>query len=188
MLVLLSGVTGVGKTTIIKELVVKHGWNSIVTYMTRLQRVGENDKVSLCQNEFDKKNNSGDFFCVDKLFGNYYAVLKSSIDIASSDYEDVWVIDRPISLVHTYKSIIHIHIILLPEYEQQLVNQIAKCGRTSRLDETIVDFRKNYEPYYKKNTAHNILVVTNYENMHNKTAELIYTFTKKVMMSYQNTT
>jgi guanylate kinase len=186
MLVLLSGVTAVGKTTVIDHLVSKYGWKQVVTYVTRPKRRGEKDKISLCLKRFTEKEVNGDFFCVDEFFGNYYAVLKSEIEAALNDKE-FWVIDRPIEKIDTYKGIDYISIVFLPENEKQLIKQILKCGRTARLNETINNFRQKYSQFYKDNlTEDNRLIVINKINEQSKTAFMIKEFSIEYVYSKLN--
>jgi guanylate kinase len=97
MLTILFGVSGVGKSSLIRELRNEFGWSSIPTYMTRSLRPGETEKISVSEPDFAKMENEDLFVCVNQIFGNKYGTPRKEIEIAVHDQESYWVLDFPIS-------------------------------------------------------------------------------------------
>lgn len=84
MLFVISGPSGAGKTTIIKELfrnVADLAFS--VSATTRKQREGEiqdKDYHFLTMEEFNDKKRKGEFVEFEEVFGNYYGTLKSEVE------------------------------------------------------------------------------------------------------------
>lgn len=81
-IVVLSGVSGVGKTTVIKSLIETHGFANTVSYTTREQRAEETDGQSyffVTKAVFKKKIASDEFVEYDQKFDNYYGTSKSQL-------------------------------------------------------------------------------------------------------------
>lgn len=96
-LIIFSGPSGVGKTTILKRLFEKCELpiRESVSATTRKQRPGETDGVSyhyLTREEFEKRIESGDFLEHTEVFGrgDLYGTLKGPVDQAIARGE--WII------------------------------------------------------------------------------------------------
>lgn len=77
---LLLGVSGVGKTTIIKELLeIDDRFVYISPYITRPLRQGETDKIPTTEAELQRKLASGEILAVNDIFGIRYGTPKQPI-------------------------------------------------------------------------------------------------------------
>jgi orotidine-5'-phosphate decarboxylase len=77
---ILSGVSGAGKTTLIKQLQnIDLRFCYISPDITRPLRDGENDKNYIKLDELRKKNIRGDYLAVNQINNNYYATPKKQI-------------------------------------------------------------------------------------------------------------
>ena len=83
LLVVISGPSGVGKGTIVKELIKKRGdMHLSVSATTREIREGETDGVNyhyMTEDEFFKIKEDGGFIEFAQFCGNYYGTLKSEV-------------------------------------------------------------------------------------------------------------
>lgn len=82
-LLLVGGMSGIGKTTIINELIEMYDmYERPISYTTRSRRNDESDReYKFCSEEqMLDAYNDGEFLTIDKVYGNSYAILKSSID------------------------------------------------------------------------------------------------------------
>lgn len=72
--VLLLGPSATGKSTVISELnaLTNNGFSYVKPTMTRENRPGETDKVSVSDEVFDKQEANGDFVIVNNLYGVRY--------------------------------------------------------------------------------------------------------------------
>lgn len=88
MLIILSGSSGSGKNTIIKEIIKQKPYVQIMkSCTTRKQRDKEdNAYFFLSEDEFKNKMKNGDFFEVEEVHkGLYYGILKDSLkDVSGS--------------------------------------------------------------------------------------------------------
>jgi len=76
-LLLLLGPSGVGKSTIIKDMLARDRRFVYVTpYMTRPLRKGETDKISISDAELDTMIAGNQFWSVNTLYGVRYASPK----------------------------------------------------------------------------------------------------------------
>ena len=83
LLVVISGPSGVGKGTIVKELIKKRGdMHLSVSATTREIREGETDGVNyhyMTEDEFFKIKEDGGFIEFAQFCGNYYGTMKSEV-------------------------------------------------------------------------------------------------------------
>ena len=78
---MLSGPSGVGKNTIIQELLKRHkNLRYMKSATTRARREGEDNYLYLSKEEFLKKRESGDFFETQEVHGDFYGTLKDVIE------------------------------------------------------------------------------------------------------------
>lgn len=83
LLIVISGPSGVGKGTIVNELMKKGGYALSISCTTRPCREGEKDGVSyffISQKEFLKKIEEGGFLEYSEHFGNYYGTPKAFVE------------------------------------------------------------------------------------------------------------
>lgn len=83
LLIVLSGPSGVGKGTIVKELLKKEGFALSVSCTTRAPREGEIEGVSYFftdRNKFLKMIEDGGFLEYSQHFGNFYGTPKAFVE------------------------------------------------------------------------------------------------------------
>lgn len=104
MFVILVGPSGVGKTTIIRQLLNKStDLEYVKPFMTRPLRPGETDKVSISEQEFANMQANGDFVVVNEHYGYKYGTPKTSImDILSNGRTPI--LDYQLSNLHNLKN------------------------------------------------------------------------------------
>ena len=94
MLIIISGSSGVGKSTVINTLLEKRSDLKLLkTCSTRLPRVGEAESkycpyYFLTKEEFDKKNKNDEFAEVEEVHKTFRAMLKSSLDEIAENKND----------------------------------------------------------------------------------------------------
>lgn len=97
---LLLGVSGVGKSTIIRELrKLDDRFVYISPFMTRELRSGETDKVPITGEQMDKMERQGKLLIVNELYGVRYATPRQPIEQAFGE-EKFPLLDWPIDRLH----------------------------------------------------------------------------------------
>ena len=86
MFIILSGCSGVGKNTVIRELIKRN--KNIKTYKTcttrpnvRKEEQVNSDYIHLTREEFQDKINKGELFEFEEIHGNFYGTLKESVEL-----------------------------------------------------------------------------------------------------------
>lgn len=96
MLILLSGVSGVGKNTVIARLLkMRKNLCFMLSGTTRTRRNSEKDAnyIYMTKEEFARREKNGDFFETQQVHGNMYGILKDSLLKASEDREKDYIKD-----------------------------------------------------------------------------------------------
>lgn len=96
MLILLSGVSGVGKNTVIANLLERRkNLSFMLSGTTRTRRNSEKDAnyIYMTKEEFACREKNGDFFETQQVHGNMYGILKDSLLKASEDREKDYIKD-----------------------------------------------------------------------------------------------
>lgn len=94
MLVVFSGVSGVGKNTIIQKLLDKHdNMHFFKSATTRSPRPGETIYDFYSDEEFQKKRENGDFLEVENSHGFWYATQMSELAKIEQNPQNVYVKD-----------------------------------------------------------------------------------------------
>lgn len=94
---LLLGPSGVGKSSIIKELIrLDSRFVYSSPFMTRPLREGEKNKISISGEEMDEMSERGEFLVINELYGVRYATPRQPIEQALKD-GNFPVLDWPIS-------------------------------------------------------------------------------------------
>lgn len=183
MLTILFGVSGVGKSSLIRELRNEFGWSSIPTYMTRSLRPGETEKISVSETDFAKMENEDLFVCVNQIFGNKYGTPRKEIEIAVHDQESYWVLDFPISKIDLLNAYKYIGFVVLPQDEDQLVNQVKNSNRAERLQFILQDYKNYYAKYHdqRQEDASPIAVINIPDKLY-ETSQLIYSLASNLSL------
>lgn len=141
MLVLVCGPSGAGKTSIIHELARRHHWGIVQTLTTRATRTGEHEKSQIATEIYRSLESEGKFFTSNAVHGNRYATLKSDVTSAELDTKP-WMLDFPYQAIPLYFSRRRpLVIVVVPTSEEQLVQQLRRSGRESRLNQALMDLR-----------------------------------------------
>ena len=94
MLILVSGVSGVGKNTIIKRLIERRtNLKYFKSATTRQRREGENNYIYLSKEEFLKRKENKEFFETENVHGDYYGTLDKDLNMIISDKENDYIKD-----------------------------------------------------------------------------------------------
>lgn len=94
MLVVLSGVSGVGKNTVIQKLLEKFpNMHFFKSATTRAPRPGETLYDFYSPEEFEKKRIKGDFFEVEESHGFWYATQISELNKIVDNPQDIFIKD-----------------------------------------------------------------------------------------------
>jgi guanylate kinase len=171
MLVIFFGVSCVGKSKLIRELVDNFHWISIPTYMTRALRDGEIEKISISSEEFSQMDKDGYFICVNDFFNGKYGTPRREIETAINATNQIWVLDFSISKRHLLNDYKHIEFVILPENEAQLIRQIKNAGRTDREK----DILKEYKDFCcrMENESNSDFLITNFPDNVSATSQRI---------------
>jgi guanylate kinase len=105
LFVLLLGPSAVGKSTIIKQLNAHsdtHNFSYVKPIMTRPNREGETDKISVPDEEFDDLERSGQFVVVNDLYGVRYGTPLEGI-LSPLQKGDIPILDYPLATVDKLK-------------------------------------------------------------------------------------
>lgn len=98
-LLLLLGVSGVGKSAIVEKLIqLDNRFIYISPYMTRLLREGEKDKISITDGQMDEMWKKGELLAINELYGVRYATPRLPIIQAMTE-GSFPVLDWPISRI-----------------------------------------------------------------------------------------
>lgn len=96
---LLLGPSGVGKSSIIEELIqLDSRFVYISPFMTRSLRYGEKNKISISNGEMDEMSERGEFLVINELYGIRYATPRQPIEQALRD-NNFPVLDWPINRI-----------------------------------------------------------------------------------------
>lgn len=94
MLIFLSGISGSGKGTVIKELAKDlPNLQFFKSATTRPRRENEDAYIYLTQEEFDQKVQNGEFFETEPVHGFYYGVLNQSLDLIIAQPDKIFIKD-----------------------------------------------------------------------------------------------
>ena len=132
---LICGVFGVGKTTIIKKIISLDGRFSYISpFVTRPLRPGEMDKISISEKIFLEMENRQEFVIVNEFFGIKYGTPKKLIDESFNNYKFPildWQAKDLEKIVSLYGDKLFI-VYLLPPSLNSLLNRIGKDSRNSQ--------------------------------------------------------
>lgn len=143
MLVILYGVSCVGKTTLMRSLEKEFNWKIVTTYMTRKQREGEYEKKQISLSRLIELEEQKFFLCVNHLASASYGTPLGEIQDAIFQ-KDVFCLDFPIHKKEIFDQLPYTGIVIMPENIEQLLFQIQASGRNNRKKSILQDFQNNY--------------------------------------------
>ncbi len=130
MLIILSGCSGAGKSTIIKGLLEKNNKIKFIkTCTTRKKREGETDDsyIFVSREDFDKKLKNGEIFEYEEIHKNFYGTLNSSLEkVVEGDFhyiKDVGVLGE-INLKRALKNKAKVISIFLTVPKDELIKRL----------------------------------------------------------------
>lgn len=144
MLILISGVSGVGKTYLTHALHQAFGWSSVQTDTTRPTRLDEVTRTTIGLKQFRENAAKQEYFCVDEFYGHLYGSPRSVIEDAMND-ANVWLKDRPLSRIHSFEGYSAGNLVILPGSESQIIERLRGAGQEDRIDQVLADYRSHYQ-------------------------------------------
>lgn len=177
MLVVFYGTSCVGKTTLMKYLCDNYDWKMISVYMTRPVREGECQKKQVSMSALITGEARGDFLPLNQCYGNYYGTPTMELKFAENDKEHIWCLDFPIERRQLFSDYKYCGIIVLPQNQEQLIQQAQKSNRMNRLEQILIE----YERYYRDVSNYELFHVINYQNDIERTCNDVY----KIISNYE---
>ncbi len=181
MLIILSGCSGAGKSTIIKGLIER---NEKIKFMktctTRTPRQNETDAnyIFVSRDDFDKKLKNGEIYEYEEIHKNFYGTLNSSLeDIIKGDYhyiKDIGVLGQ-ISLKRALEGKAKVISIFLTVPKEELIKRLIARGEP---DIDLRLSRMEFEESYINNFDY-VIKNTNYEKTLSKIEKIIENEEKK---------
>jgi len=139
MLTLILGPSGAGKTAVIDELVCRHGWVPITSYISRPRRIDDKFKESIPEDEYRRLRESRQLFSDVGQLGSFYGILVTDIEAAVADTSR-HVLDFAFRQRHAiFLHVPHVAIALLPESENELLRRLTLAGRPERVSQALAD-------------------------------------------------
>ena len=139
ILVVISGPSGVGKDSVIKQLkLLGKDWHFTVTTTTRKQRPAEENGVDyyfLDEGSFRNKIDSGEFLEFAEVYGHLYGIPKNQVVNALRDGLDV-IVKTDVQGARTIKGKVQdaVLIFLVPPSSQDLRNRLLSRQTESKED------------------------------------------------------
>ncbi len=130
-LIVLSGPSGVGKGTIVKQLLKRGGYALSVSCTTRSPREGEKEGVSyffITERKFGEMAEKGGFLEYSEHFGNYYGTPKAFVEKQLVNHDVILEIevDGALQVKKAYPDALLIMIV--PPDEEELKARLIKRG------------------------------------------------------------
>lgn len=179
MLIILFGVSGVGKTSIIEYLIEKCQYKPIHVFTTRELREKEKIKIHLSSEQFKEMSDLGEFLWVNEFYGSLYGTSKIDI-VKALNSSERFILDYSLKNFKDIERIPCLKIIVKPESTELLKKQIISAKRSERLEETLYDYTSNYsEEVLNKYRDCGVYVVTNLYNKLDQTINEIKMITSE---------
>ena len=137
IMVILSSVSGAGKTTITKKIQQKHtSFKISVSHTTRKPRPNEVDGVDyyfISEEKFKKFIDEKKFYEHAKIFGNYYGTLKESVDELIKKNDIIFDIDwQGTKQLSKFTNLDLIKIYIIPPNKKELKNRLVSRNQDSK--------------------------------------------------------
>jgi deoxycytidine triphosphate deaminase len=142
MLVVLFGPSGVGKTSLIRILVRKHGYRILHTYTTRPPRGIDDDRRSVSEEEFNELELSDQIASTSTIFNYRYGADKACLHEALANGSPVYLVDFALENWQDLAAFggSPVGILVLPPSKAELVKRLRAQNRENRLEESLRQF------------------------------------------------
>lgn len=174
---LITGPSGVGKTTIINHLKkIDSNFVYIMPYTTRKLRDSEHDKISISKEQMENLRKNGKLLAVNKIYGIYYGTPKNVIDqqLKNKKYPIIdWPITRLEIMKKHYSSKLYV-VYVQPDSKKELQLRLSKDTRDlggQRINLGIQELKKVKAGLYDKMID---LKVINEKGRSKEVAQIIY--------------
>lgn len=161
ILMAISGPSGVGKGTLVKELVKRRGDVAVsVSCTTRAPREGESDGREyffLTKEEFLKRKERGEFLECDEHFGNFYGTPKSFVKETLKSKSVILEIDVVGALNAKKEFPECVLVMIVPPSEDELKKRLS--GRRTETEEEIRTRLSRLEYELSKKKEYDYIVV-----------------------------
>ena len=170
---LICGVFGVGKTTIIKKIISLDGRFSYISpFVTRPLRPGETDKISISKKKFLEMKNHQEFVITNEFFGIKYGTPKKLINDSFNDGRFPildWQAKDLKKIVSLYGDKLFV-VYLLPPSLDSLFGRIKKDSRNNQ-EERIQESRNELDGLDSLDFSKFVnLFIVNEDSLENKVA------------------
>lgn len=159
---IISGPSGVGKDTIVKEFLKKHkkNYQSLITYTTRKKREKEINDVNyhfVTKEQFLQMANNDEFLEYDEHFGELYGSSKKEVLDLLEKTNIIGVLDvnGALALRNKYQQVVTI--IIVPENIEQVKEQLKK--RNSETDDEIKTRLERFDYELSKKQFYDFVIV-----------------------------
>lgn len=176
---LLLGVSGVGKSTIIRKLrSIDSRFKYISPYITRMLRSGEMDKICVTDNAMDEMDRNGEFLTINKKYGIRYATpLRPIVEALNEARFPIldWPINRLNIMEGSFSGRLSV-IYLVPPSVEELERRLSKDSRDEN-GSRILEAREELTAFYEGRYASLYdLCVTTQSGKEDIIAQSIYEF------------
>lgn len=175
MLIILLGVSGVGKSAIIEKLGLDYGWNRLSVYTTREHRK-DDIKINVSEITMDQMIADGDIGFENECYGKRYAIDLKKMNNAIKSNSEYWISDFSLENWGQLKKNSNIvGIAILIENQKQLQYHLEKSGRNTRCFEALNEYEKHYNNIHNgwNNTVNVYGVVNSLGKLNNSCDEIV---------------
>lgn len=143
---LLLGVSGVGKSTVIRELrSLDPRFEYVSPYTTRQLRDGETDKIHVSDEVMDRMESTGEFVVVNNLYGVRYGTPREPI-VTSLQRGSFPILDWPIQKLKIMQELFPLYVVYItPPSIEKLTRRLNIDGRDnngSRLSNALAELKR----------------------------------------------
>ena len=189
IMVILSSVSGVGKTTITKKIQQKYqSFKISVSHTTRKPRPNEVDGVDyhfISKEKFESLIKKKEFYEYAKIFDNYYGTHKKTVDELIKTNDIIFDIDwQGTQQLSKFKNLSLIKIYLIPPDKQELKKRLVKRNQDSPEEvERRFNAYDNDIQYWKDYDY--IITNENLEKCYKQIERIILNHKKNIMSHFQ---